>query len=234
MTRFIFWSNQVERIESDAFRFRISERISLQNNSIEKFDPRALICKHICDLASTILSDSFRVGVFSFYSVLSAIEVSENYKRHQSQTMDLQFASNRIGSIENPIFLLTSDEINLHINDLRFVSPIDCSSFETLKTNGFLQQHATLISFQMDDEWLTYAELTSRKCFINTSTIIAYALGGLPILIALIIIGIIVFRAIMNRRQTRQMDVVMPEGKTYRETQIVMQIENAGLLKTDL
>lgn len=46
--------------------------------------------------------------------------------------------------------------------------------------------------------------------------------------------AVLLYRVAARCHTTREIPVIMPEGKTYRETQIVMQIEHAGLLKTDL
>lgn len=66
------------------------------------------------------------------------------------------------------------------------------------------------------------------------SYLIYILLGVLLLLLVLLLIGGIVWLQVAKRRKKRKLDVVMPEPRTYKETQIVYQIENAGLLKTDL
>lgn len=62
-----------------------------------------------------------------------------------------------------------------------------------------------------------------------------YIVVGIIVLVIIAItIAVIVVMRIARKRRKRMLDVVLPESRTYKETQIVYQIENAGLLKTDL
>lgn len=152
------------------------------------------------------------------------------YKGRQSQVLDLHFSSNSIESVENPFALLVTNDFHLRIFDLRIQESIDCAHFQS---NSFLLQHPDSIYFRYKSGYSSIAQL-SNECATDTSTVIVYALIATPLLLLVIVGGVLLLRFLERRRQATQMDIVMPEGKTYRETQIVMQIENAGLLKTDL
>lgn len=62
-----------------------------------------------------------------------------------------------------------------------------------------------------------------------------YIVIGVAVLLILIalIVAIVCWHAAKKRKAKRKMDIIQPEPRTYKETQIVYQIENAGLLKTD-
>jgi len=63
----------------------------------------------------------------------------------------------------------------------------------------------------------------------------AYIISGSVVLgLLLILLILLLWWRVVQRRRRRKLDVVQPEPRTYKETQIVYQIENAGLLKTDL
>lgn len=161
------------------------------------------------------------------------IKTSETYKHRQNQQMDIQFSSNSIETVKKPFALFTTNDVYLRVFDLRIQKLIDCDEFHSLVSNSFFQQHSNSIYFRFKNDYSSIAQL-SNECAINTSTIIAYTLIATPLLLLLIVFGVLLLRFIDRRREARRLEIVMPEGKTYRETQIVMQIENAGLLKTDL
>lgn len=57
---------------------------------------------------------------------------------------------------------------------------------------------------------------------------------GVLVLIFAILLVAIFYRYMLKHKPTRPIPMVIPDGKTYRETQIMMQIEHTGLLKTNL
>lgn len=82
----------------------------------------------------------------------------------------------------------------------------------------------------------TLNEIVTRECKgMATTTLVAIISGtSIVLIVVILVLGFIAFQYVEQRRRDRQLSMVMPEGKTYRETQIVMQIEHAGLMKTDL
>lgn len=161
------------------------------------------------------------------------IKSSDVYKGRQSQALDLHFSSNSIESVASPFALLVTNDFHLRIFDLRIQESIDCARFQSMESNSFLHQHSDSVYFRYKGDYSSFAQL-SNECAVDTSAVIVYALIATPFLLLLIVGGVLLLRLVDRRRQATQLDIVMPEGKTYRETQIVMQIENAGLLKTDL
>lgn len=84
------------------------------------------------------------------------------------------------------------------------------------------------------DVYQTYSYWANQIC-IQESYLLYIIIGVVVIFVVLIVVLVIIVYLYMRKRKAAQlMNVVQPEGRTYRETQIVMQIENAGLLKTDL
>lgn len=69
-----------------------------------------------------------------------------------------------------------------------------------------------------------------------TTYIVAIVSAVAVLTLIIIIVAVAIFyRFWMEHKPPQQQpNMVIPDGKTYRETQIFMQIENAGLLKTNL
>lgn len=117
-----------------------------------------------------------------------------------------------------------------------------CTNLQYLKTYEFLLTNADNIYFKTFDskndnnidEYRTFSSILKNQC-ISESYVLYGIIGGVSAIVILIIIAIILFILYWRKRKAQQqLNVIQPEGRTYRETQIVMQIENAGLLKTDL
>lgn len=81
---------------------------------------------------------------------------------------------------------------------------------------------------------LAFSFLANRKC-VADQTVLFVAAGVSVVVVALLAVLAVLWWLCRRRRAAiERMTMVQPEPKTYRETQIVIQIENAGLLKTDL
>lgn len=135
-------------------------------------------------------------------------------------------------------------EFNVKLTKLYFIEPLLCGNLKYLKTNDFLLNHADNIYFttydrqhsqnEIDHTYRTFSYILNNQC-INESFAMYAIIGGVSAILILIVVAIICFVLYWRKRKAQQqLNVIQPEGRTYRETQIVMQIENAGLLKTDL
>lgn len=170
----------------------------------------------------------------------TVIRVGDAYTKQQSQSMDFHLVANSIRTIDDPIQILIADDFNLHLSQLQFETPIECEAALQIENNNFLMQFADTVYFRIgqpnDSRNFTLNEIVTHECKgISTHTVLAIISATTILLIVLIVVlGFVAFRHIEQRRLARQLTVVMPEGKTYRETQIVMQIEHAGLMKTEL
>lgn len=144
--------------------------------------------------------------------------------------------SNTIDAVESPIRFETDGNLHLRILDLKFSKIIDCDVAEQLKHNAFLPRYAELVFFRLgvNDEYSSLSNIWSTKCTTTTYTIVIVSIVLVLVLILVILLVAIFYRYMQKRQPKRPIPMVIPDGKTYRETQIMMQIEHAGLLKTDL
>lgn len=165
--------------------------------------------------------------------VITGIHLGENANHLK---MEIQFLSNTIGSTDQPIRFETDRNLYLRILDLKFSKIINCNEVEKLKHNSFLPQYAELVYFKLDTdrEYSSLSNIWSTKCTVTDYiiTIILLALIAALILVCLLV-GIF-YHYMQKRPPTRPIPMIIPDGKTYRETQIMMQIEHADLLKTNL
>lgn len=177
--------------------------------------------------------------------------------------MEIQFLSNVIGTTDSPIRFETDSNVQLRILDLKFLQVINCDEAERLKQNAFLPQFAELVYFRYssDNEFSSLSSIWTTKCTVTTYIAVIALVAGVLVLILIIIIVALFYRFLAKRQPTQPIPMVIPginrnnqkvfstissnhkyfvtlvsisDGKTYRETQIMMQIEHAGLLKTNL
>ena len=83
-------------------------------------------------------------------------------------------------------------------------------------------------------EYSSLTEILARNCIITSNMIFVVFGGAAVIIVVLFLVGGTVIYCVIQRRRQKQLDIIVPEAKTYRETQIVVQVEHTGLLRTDL
>lgn len=174
-------------------------------------------------------------------AAFSAIRLDKNYFSRNSEPMIFHFNTNSLNMANGkPTTIQFFERFNLRITELRFLEPQSCESIHNLNENQFLSTHSDqiylkVIEFDNSESFNYYAlsHIINNQC-IATSYLVWIIVGISCISILILVLLIILICHCCKRRKARQMNIVMPEGKTYRETEIIMQIENHGLLKTDL
>lgn len=148
------------------------------------------------------------------------------------------FQSNTLETMAIPFGLRIPDAFQFRLIDLKVLTPIGCDGALQLRSNQLLSQFSDTIYFRIENSLSAFYSLAT----LLTSTCATYSpvavtiISILSILMLIFALGaaVLLYRVAARCRTKREIPVIMPEGKTYRETQIVMQIEHAGLLKTDL
>lgn len=173
-------------------------------------------------------SESIHFPIF-----VAGIHVGEN-KKHLK--LEIQFLSNTIDGTDSPIRLEIDSNLYLRVLDLKFSKIIDCTEAEQLRQNSFLPPYAELVYFRLsaNDEYSSLSNIWTTKCSVTSYIVAIASVVAVLALILVILIVVIFYRCLLKRPPARPIPMVIPDGKTYRETQIMMQIEHAGLLKTNL
>lgn len=203
---FIFADNRIERFDAEAFGLNANGRIIIERNHFSRID----------------------------HSAFLGIHVGEKTKH---LPMEIQFLSNTIETTDVPIRFDIDRNLFLRVLDLKFTKKIDCNEAEQLKQNSFLPYYAELIYFRLgtDDGYSSLSNIWRSKCSITNAYFTVIVLVAVVLALILVIVFVSIFYRCLSKRQPiRPVPMVIPDGKTYRETQIVMQIEHAGLLKTNL
>lgn len=126
-------------------------------------------------------------------------------------------------------------DINLQMSKLYFRDPQNCEGVNQIYDTKFFNDnaHAIYLRLENEDENFNSISYLSERCR-NDSKWFMYLLIAIAVVVFLtIMIPAICCYLRTKKRKEKQLDLVMPEPRTYRQTQIVMQIENTGLIKTD-
>lgn len=253
---FKFAENTVDHLEAEAFRMNVNGRISIERNQFSQINHLAL-----SGILHIFINNRFLQPITQFFSIIffcsqffsvkrmiesppislkfdfifiPGIRVSEEVKQHQ---MDIHFMSNIVNSTDFPIRFNVAPEFYLRITDLKFTNAINCNQADQFRHNQFLLQYANSVYFKMDRSSDKYTSLTNvllNDCGTNSYVIAIVSVVVIVILIIAIVAVAVFYRFWKKHQPQKPLNIIIPDGKTYRETQIVFQVETAGLLKTDL
>jgi hypothetical protein len=159
--------------------------------------------------------------------------MNTNVPRLRTGNVYFEFHNNHINFIHPVDDMSFGSSIQLQLSKLYFRDPQNCESVNRIYESKFFNDnaHAIYVRLENEDENFNSISYLSERCRDDSKWF----------LYLLIAIAVIVFLAILipavccflRFRRKKQLDIIMPEPRTYRQTQIVMQIENTGLMKTD-
>jgi len=223
-------------INAGAFMFQEVNAFRFQGNAIEELIGASL---QMPVKQSVLIQDNTILSLSS--TAFRSINLHSTYFSHHSEPMEFQFISNTIDIPDATFTLEFAPAFRMRISKIYFINPISCAGAEVLSHSEFINENGDSLFFKVNESALTddpnayhtFSHIFSHIC-IKASLLMYIIIGIVVLIILAIIVAVVVTVLVLKRRRARQLNVVMPEGKTYRETQIVMQIENAGLLKTDL
>lgn len=180
-----------------------------------------------------------------------------------SERLELRFHNNTVQSLQAsgssvlagangidgiavpPQPLRFDDRFALSIKQLRYENTWSCEQLDMnlqppMPRAEFFRQHSEQLFFRSNMErqlempqYEPLRQLIIEQCQ-RTSYTAYIVVGSLLLALLLLLLLLLLWWRLAQRRKRRKLDVVQPEPRTYKETQIVYQIENAGLLKTDL
>lgn len=152
----------------------------------------------------------------------------------RSEKPEFRLIENIIHQTGDPVPIYISGNFQLVLGKLYFSTIVNCDQIRKISNLAFFKSHEDFIylRFSENGNYLTYNQMLNIECK-HSSNWLYVAIGvSCLLLLAVIVAGIVFY--FVRKKQKNKLDIIMPEPKTYRETQIILQIENAGLLKTDM
>lgn len=161
-----------------------------------------------------------------------------------SERLELRFSNNTIHFPHMVQPLDFNDKFSLNIKQLMYDNQYSCHEIDYTQNPAkpkeeFFNHFKDYIYFKQNynsnpqNQYRVLSKIIEQDC--QQQSYWLYIIIGVVCLIILIVIIVIVVCVYLAKKKKakRKMDIIQPEPRTYKETQIVYQIENAGLLKTD-
>ncbi|XP_022226623.2 LOW QUALITY PROTEIN: uncharacterized protein LOC111076892 [Drosophila obscura] len=254
-------NNRFQVVHSHAFSFKLVSKLSLSDNHFVAVDGEWLEAQ-IRDAVTLRVNDFGATSEIAFRSltVHRSYQLSERLElRFHNNTLrsarpgsglDSSTAGQQDVAAAAAQPLRFDERFALSLREVRYVNAWSCYQLDTsveppLPRSDFFRLHSEQLLFprpnangakaqqQQQQQFVPLRQLIAEQC--QTTSYVAYIVTGSVLLgLLLLLLLLLLWWRLAQRRKRRKLDVVQPEPRTYKETQIVYQIENAGLLKTDL
>lgn len=214
-------------IESEAFLMDIADRVNFENNTVEMMHRNAFKGDYYCLQFSYI---HIEVNLFPNHT---GITMNENVPKTRTGNVYFGFHNNHINFIHPIDDMSFGRSIQLQLSKLYFRDAQNCDSVNRIYESKFFNDnaHAIYVRLEDDDENFNSISYLNERCKDDSKWFL-YLLIATAVIVFLVIMIPAIF-CYMRYRRGKQLNLIMPEPRTYRQTQIVMQIENTGLIKTD-
>ena len=141
-----------------------------------------------------------------------------------------EFNDNHVAFLNPEANMDFCPRMKLQVSKFYLRDPRDCHAVNRIHENKFFNDNSNTIFMRIenDDNFESISFLNDRCREDSNWFLILMIIIGVLVLTLIILIA--VFCYLKNRKK---LDIIMPEPRTYRQTQIVMQVETHGLIKTD-
>ncbi|XP_055684668.1 uncharacterized protein LOC129790875 [Lutzomyia longipalpis] len=236
-------NNFTGRIHSRAFDFQVVSNVGIFQNYFGGLSGQSFVM-------STINMPFITENNISLAETRAfiAIVVERDVQRRLNEPLFLDFSRNNFDTPDWPQPLIFAPEFRLIFTRNQFITPITCAQLNRIRDNEFFNLFSSETFFRLSDyiidggsaevggrdDVFSFAYITENFCI--ESSYFWWIILGIILFVLLLLVIFMILLCVWWRKQKekRRLEIIQPEGKTYRETQIVMQIENHGLLKTDL
>lgn len=203
------WHNSFHIIEAEAFNVTVKTSFEMEHNNFTAMHNAAL---------TNINADN----------VLTVWE-----KTHQPRFV---FRNNSIENIDANWVITSSSSFNTKISEIHILQPKTCDFVYNSVDNSFINNvsHEIYIRTTSDPKTsIALSQFQADECQKNSYLV--YGIVGIVLLVVALVIVVIFIVIYFHKEQQKiiQARMVSPEPRTYRETQIVMQVETHNLMKTD-
>lgn len=157
--------------------------------------------------------------------------MNNNVPRTRTADVYFEFNDNRIDFINPEGDVAFCPDMKILVNKLYLRDPRSCETVGRFYDKKFFSDNSNTIFMrteEKDQEFNTISYLNDR-CRTDSNWFMIF----LIVLAVIVFLSILIPAIFCYLRRGKKLDIVMPEPRTYRQTQIVMQVETHGLIKTD-
>jgi hypothetical protein len=146
------------------------------------------------------------------------------------------FDNNKVNFIAPIGNMAFCPRMQLQLSKLYLQDPQTCVTLNQINENKFFNDNAQAIYLRLEDDVETFNSISylSERCRDDSKWFMYLLIAtAVVVFFAIMIPAICCFIRCRNNKRKKNLNLIMPEPRTYRQTQIIMQIENTGLIKTD-
>lgn len=156
-----------------------------------------------------------------------------NTRTPSTRTQDVyfEFQNNHIDFIHPEQDISFCPNMKLQVSKLYLRDARTCEAVARIHESKFFNDHSNSIFMRTQEADVEFESISflSDRCRTDSNWFLI-----LMIIIAVVVLLVILILTLYCYcRKRKHMDIIMPEPRTYRQTQIVMQVETHGLMKTD-
>lgn len=202
--RVLIESNNIETLEGDAFHMVTRGPITFRNNTITHFRKGAL---------------------FGFTVDLETATVTG--------PQELLIDNNTVVNIKPSSLIFNRTRLRQRIDGLNLNIPCTCELAEEWRE--LLKEQVGTINcwYDLESHYVSLPTYVDNRCGAFKQTFWIFVVIG--VILALIIVAVVIFFIVRREQEKKKkVQIVMPDGKTYRETEFHIVVERAELLTTDL
>lgn len=208
-------------IEGEAFMMDVSDRAIFSNNSVNMLHHGAFKGKKTAGIWPRTLRILFK-----------GITMHPKTPTTRTQDVYFEFNNNHVNFVHPEQDVGFCPDMKLQLSKLYLRDARNCEAVGRIYENKFFNDNSNSIFMRIEerDEDFESISYLNDRCRSESNWLLILA-----IIVAVILLVVIVLTAIFCylRSKKKHLDIVMPEPRTYRQTQIVMQVETHGLMKTD-
>lgn len=202
--RIVVERNIINTLEGDAFHIATRGPVVFRNNTIQTMNKGALL------------------GISVVRHIITNVGFQE-----------ILFENNTITHVTPSSFMFNRSAVTLKVDTLNLNVTCHCDLVEEWQEILIEQGGVILCWYPLEEHFLSIPIFIDSRCGTFKENFWIYiVLGVLLVLIIGIVIAVVVIRR--EKQKKKKIPIVLPDGKTYRETEFHIVVERAELLTTDL
>lgn len=142
-----------------------------------------------------------------------------------------EFNNNHVNFVHPEGDVIFQPDLKLQISKFYLRDPRQCDNIGRMYEQKFFNDNSNSVFMRMEEQEPEFESISflNDRCRRDSNWF----------WILMVILAVVVFLLFLIPficcyiRNRKRMDIIMPEPRTYRQTQIVMQVETHGLMKTD-
>lgn len=202
--RVLVESNAIENLGSDGFHMTTRGPITFRNNTVMNLSK----------------------GAFFGFTVELEVAVSMG-------AQELLIDNNTVTNLTPASLMFNREKLTLRVDGLNL--NVSCSCDLANEWQRVLKEQGGIITcwYELEGHFISLPTFVDSRCGAFKQTFWIFVVIGI-VLILVVVAAVIFFIVRRENEKKKKVQIVMPDGKTYRETEFHIVVERAELLTTDL